>query len=218
MDIVSGKVIRDRNWFITINPDAESYIKFKEILSNMSNVIHYAYIYHKADEENVNDNHIHLCIEFKNARSFQAIQQYFIGSHIEHMKFKAQCYKYLIHKGYDDKIQYAIDDVITNDKDYYNTIIDTNDFERLDTVSILEDINVNGFENITAFVKKYGIHQVKNFVHLIKSLLTEHDYLTQLNICNDEIIRLNNEINKKDIIINDLKSKINKLIDDKLPF
>lgn len=215
MDVIGGKVIRDRNWFITINPQAECYIKFKDILNNQKNVLHYAYIYHKADEDNSNDNHIHLCIEYKNQRTFEGMQNIFIGSHIEHMKFKSQSYKYLIHKGYDDKLQYSIDNVFTNDKDYYSAIIETNDFERLDTISLLEDIKINNFDTITDFIKKYGINQVKTFHSILKSVLYEKEYFMRTDNLNAEIEYYKRVLRDKEKEISTLKDLLN---DKSLPF
>lgn len=161
------KIIRSRNWFLTINECSSCWGKVKDlVLAEKTN--HYAIVEHYKSE----NQHVHVCIEYKNAKTFTSVQSIFEGAHIELMKHKNMCYQYLIHKNDSDKEPYSIDDVITDNRDYLELMLNTDEYEQLNTESIISDIS-NGFDSFLQFVQKYGLRQVNMYHNLINKLITE---------------------------------------------
>ena len=97
------KEFKTRNWFITINQNAECFSKTLEILKGIPN-LNYACILH--DKDNEEQPHYHVCLMFDNARTFKTIQKKFSGAHIEVMESKFLSFRYLTHKDNPEKFQY----------------------------------------------------------------------------------------------------------------
>lgn len=169
---------RTRNWFITINPNANCYQQLGCIIKS-EKCLHYAYIKHSAENESENDGHIHLCIEYKDAKTFTSIQSKFDGAHIEQMQYKNMSYQYLIHKNDSDKKQYSIDDVITNDKEYYINMLDSDEYVKIEYDTLIEEIN-KGNNTIIALTKVFGYYQIKNNLSMVKAFIAESQHTSIL--------------------------------------
>ena len=200
---------RQRNWFLTINQEASCYYELKSILvNNGSTFKHYAYIMH--DKDNEEQPHYHLCLEYKNARTFTQVKLMFEGAHIEEMEYKNMSYQYLIHKNDPDKYQYSIDNVMTLEKDYYILMLNNNEYDKLDTTTLIEAIN-SGIHTYTELILKFGLNQVNTYHNLINKLFNEQ-FEKQLEFKNNEIKRL--EQSNRDLF-NYLTSLYN-VLDDKV--
>lgn len=108
--------IRARNWFITINADilpsdVEICRKMDEIKAK-----NYAYITHNKDAQK--RPHIHLLVEFENARAFNTLQKKFQTWHIEKCENEIKVIQYLTHLNNPEKEQYEIEDIKTNNIDW----------------------------------------------------------------------------------------------------
>ncbi len=178
---------RNRNWFLTINQLASCFTELKSILvNNGSTFKHYAYIMH--DKDNEEQPHYHLCLEYKNARTFTQVKTMFEGAHVEEMEYKNISYQYLIHKNDPDKYQYQIENVMTLERDYYNLMLNNNEFDKLDTTTLIESIN-SGIHTYTELILKFGLNQVNMYHNLINKLFNEQ-FEKQLELKNNEIKRL----------------------------
>ena len=178
---------RTRNWFLTINQEASCYYELKAILvNNGSTFKHYAYILH--DKDNEEQPHYHLCLEYKNARTFTQVKSMFEGAHVEDMEYKNMSYQYLIHKNDPEKYQYPIDNVMTLEKDYYTLMLNNNEYDKLDTTTLIEAIN-SGIHTYTELILKFGLNQVNMYHNLINKLFNEQ-FEKQLEFKNNEIKRL----------------------------
>lgn len=206
------KKIRCRKWFITINPKAECYSKTKEIVEHYK-YTHYAMIYHDADEDNENNKHIHIVIEFKNAQTFEGLKAKFNGADLEQIKFIYQAYKYLIHLESDNKRKYSIDQVITDNINYYQECIKCNEYEKLDTKAIMDDIT-NGVNTITEFVRKYGLYQVSRLGNVLTTLIRENQYIERINDLEYKIKELKAEKEE----LEERNKELEKNLDEKLPW
>ena len=89
------------------------------------------------------------------------------------MKYKNVSYQYLIHKNESDKEPYDISEVITDNIDYYTLMVDSDQFEHLNTENIMSDIS-SGYDSIMKFIQKYGINQVNMYHNLITKLINEN--------------------------------------------
>lgn len=164
---MEDKTIRSRNWFLTINEGCDCFANIVNIVK-LQKTNHYALIKHYK-EDNL---HYHLCIEFENAKTFSAVQSIFEGAHIELMKYKNVSYQYLIHKNESDKQPYDISEVICDNLDYYILMVDSDQFEHLNTENIISDIS-SGYDSMIQFIQKYGLNQVNLFHNLISKLIAE---------------------------------------------
>lgn len=164
---MEDKTIRSRNWFLTINSNSECWGKVQDIvLAEKTN--HYAIVEHYKSE----NQHVHVCIEYKNAKTFTSVQSKYEGAHIELMRHKNMCYQYLIHKNDSDKEPYSIDEVVCDNRDYFELMLNSDEYEQLNTESIISDISI-GFDSLIQFVQKYGLRQVNIYHNLITKLITE---------------------------------------------
>lgn len=106
---------RTRNWFLTINKNAQCYNDIDKIIKTQT-ALFYAYIYHNKDTKK--GTHIHVVLKYVNARSFNTIMNTFYGAHIEPVKKEVSApIQYLIHKNDKQKEQYSINEIITNERD-----------------------------------------------------------------------------------------------------
>ena len=201
---------RKRNWFLTINQEASCFYELKAILvNNGSTFNHYAYIMH--DKDNEEQPHYHICLEYKNARTFTQVKAMFEGAHVEEMEYKNMSYQYLIHKNDPDKYQYQIDNVMTLEKDYYTLMLNNNEYDKLDTTTLIEAIN-SGIHTYTELILKFGLNQVNMYHNLINKLFNEQ-FERQLSIKNDEIKRLEKS---NDELFNFLVSLYNVIDNEKI--
>lgn len=124
---------------------------------------HYCYIYH--DKDNA-DSHYHLLITFKREISakklislFPTYQNTFVEpTNKEELKGD---FLYLTHSNANDKYQYSIDNVISNNIDYYLTLTNVEKKE-LKNDDLYEDI-VHSEWNPRRLVQKYGRDFIINY-------------------------------------------------------
>ena len=201
---------RNRNWFLTINQEATCFTELKAILvNNGATFKHYAYVLH--DKDNEEQPHYHLCLEYKNARTFTQVKAMFEGAHVEEMEYKNMSYQYLIHKNDPDKYQYEIDNVMTLEKDYLMLMLNNNEYDKLDTTTLIEAIN-SGIHTYTELILKFGLNQVNMYHNLINKLFNEQ-FERQLSIKNEEIKRLEKS---NDELLNFLVSLYNVIDNEKI--
>lgn len=171
--------IKTRKWFITINDGAESWHEFRDIINNQSRC-KYAYIVH--DKDNAEQPHSHIILNYDNARSFENIQKLFKGAHIEPCKYFNQSMRYLVHLDDETKYQYDFDEIISSYKaDELLIIIQSDEFEKLDSETILTAIRDGSVHNITTAVTRWGLHQVKTHQRIIETLINENRRLVGLD-------------------------------------
>lgn len=171
--------VKTRKWCITINDGAESWYEFRDVINNQSRC-KYAYIVH--DKDNEKQPHVHIVLNYENARLFNGMVEMFKGAHVEPCKFYNQSIRYLIHKDDDDKFQYDFDEIITNYKeDELKIIMDSDEFEKLDTETILCAIRDGSVHNITTAITRWGLYQVKTHQRIIETLINENRRLVGLD-------------------------------------
>lgn len=164
--------MKARKWNVTINKNAQSWYEFRDVINNQSRC-KYAYIVH--DKDNEEQPHVHIILNYDNARSFENIQKIFVGAHIEPCKFYNQSMRYLVHLDDDTKYQYDFDEIITNyNVDEILLIINSDEYEKLDSETILIAIRDGKVHNITSAIKQWGLHQVKNHQRIIETLIQEN--------------------------------------------
>lgn len=131
-----NKISRARKWALTINENAPCYTNLGEkIASIIGSGDRYAYILHDKDFNVDNDTgevidkhkHIHLLISFKNARGFESMRKTFEGAHVEKALGESAFANYLLHNGKPDKYKYKASEVITSDKEWYESLLQEND-------------------------------------------------------------------------------------------
>jgi hypothetical protein len=160
-------VSKTRSWFLTINEGAESFGTCLQSLASYDKCEYSAILHDKDDEE---QKHYHICILFENGRTFEQVQKKFKGAHIEMMESKYMSFRYLLHLDNPEKFQYDIKDVIQrgNNVEYYST---HDEYIKLDTESVLENIQNGSIKNILDAVKIFGIKQSNMYRNILKELL-----------------------------------------------
>ncbi len=168
-----------RDFFITINQDAECYDKALDIVKELNFKL-YALIVHDKDVI-VNEDgtttpkatHKHLMFELKNPVSFAKMQERFKGAHIDIPKYKKSAYQYLIHNSPNSrgvKYQYDTNDIITNDLNAVKFIIETETSEVFRQNMFLVYI-VQGVRTAYQFVKRFGLDAYKQYWHPYSDML-----------------------------------------------
>ena len=160
---------RARVWALTININADCYKKLDDCLGTIIGVSDkYAYIKHDKDinineetgEESPKAEHIHLLLSFKNARAYNSIQKTFIGAHIEKALGESAYANYLLHNGKPQKYHYNADEVITNDKAWYNALLSTRAKETFVEDKILYYVLVEQCNSYIKLCKRFGASQL----------------------------------------------------------
>lgn len=167
---------RTRNYFLTLhNTKNEHYNDLKNYLESIkedTKLDKYAFIEHEPEEED-KQKHIHLILMFTNDKSFKQIQTLFKDSHIEQCEDKIQSIKYLLHLGLENKKQYKINEITTNDINYIEWVIKETFKEKFNSNEIMNDIRKNHLLSLIDFYDKYGA-QIKEYTYLIKELIKEY--------------------------------------------
>lgn len=197
---------KTRNWFITINRQAECFDTFVEKIKGFEKA-QYSYILH--DKDAADQPHYHLCILFENGRTFETMQKHFPGAHIEIMESKYKSFRYLLHLDDVDKYQYDIVDVVErgNNVSYYST---HDEYIKLDTESVLENISNGTIRTLVDAVKLFGVKQTNVYKNLIKELI-ELPYLEKDYTSEKEVQRLNVALLDKEEINLTLSARIAEL-------
>lgn len=206
MSITSPKY---RNYFITINQGAESYENALEIVKDLNTSL-YALIVHDKDEELDDEGvfipkkvHKHLCVELRNAITFQSMQKKFVGAHIEVMKYRKASYQYLVHNrpNAKEKYQYDTSAIISNNLDSVKDIINAEEgareFSEYDFIRYIAEGITTAFQ----FAKIFGLRVYKEYWRAYWEMisLSEHDI---------EMIKA----------INDMRKTIMEEQEEELPF
>lgn len=162
-------VTKTRNWFITINQNAECFPFVLDLIKSIEK-LQYSVIYH--DKENEEQPHYHAFLCFENARTFQTIQNKFQGAHIEIVSSKYLTSRYLLHLDNPEKYQYSLNDLITNcnQVEYYSN---HNEYDKLDTESLLSAISDGVVFDTFSAIKKFGLKQVNLYRNTIKEVIQE---------------------------------------------
>ena len=161
---------RTRNWFLTINETATCFKDVQDILNDTK--CEYAYIFHEKDED-IDNLHIHLVIEYENARTFEQVRKAFEGAHIEKAIHLASCYQYLIHKNDTSKRQYAVTDIISNHSCDLEDILESSDEIKLTLEDLENRIACGEIYNFLTACRVYGLKQCNKYRALIKDVLAD---------------------------------------------
>lgn len=169
-----------RDFFITINQDAESYENALEIVKDLNFKL-YALIIHDKDIL-VNDGgeitpkrtHKHIMLEVKNPLSFNSMQERFKGAHIEIPKYKKSAYQYLVHNSPNSrqKYQYNANDIISNDLLAVKHLIENETNELFIETKFLIYIN-EGIRTPYQFVKRFGLSTYKQYWKAYNDMLIQ---------------------------------------------
>ena len=150
-----------------------TYLSFDyldKILPTLSNVRHYAYILHNKDistDGHSIEPHIHLLLRLHNACTVTAVRKFFPlkpNTFVEVIKCD-NIYNYLTHDGYEDKVQYSIDDIVSDDLSYWEKLSFT-DNSNQKTVDLITDL-LNGVDLFT-MLSTYGRDFVINYDKYVK--------------------------------------------------
>lgn len=161
------KEIRTRNWFITINQNAECFAEFKERITCI-NKLTFAYILHDKDIQT--DAHYHCVLKYEDAKTFGIIQKHFKGAHIEPAESMYKCCRYLIHLDDPDKFQYSSSDVVDT-QNLFGYYVNHDDHLKLDENTLLENIENGTISNIIDAIKLFGLKQVNIYRNTINEVL-----------------------------------------------
>lgn len=165
--------MRSRKWFLVVNQGANCYSSIPSIVGSLKNCM-YAYILH--DKDNEEQPHYTICLDYKNARSFETLFYQFTGANIKSCSYWNRSIQYLIHINDKDKYQYDINEIVTNySNDELMSLLASDEYEQLTTESLVVAISTGEVKSFTQCVLKYGISQCSTKTILIKELLREHN-------------------------------------------
>lgn len=198
------KVNKVRNWFLTINQEAECFNEVKTILANYEKA-EFSAILH--DKDNAEQPHYHVCILFKNARTFETMQNTFKGAHIEVMESKYNCFRYLLHLDDKDKFQYDIKEVFErgNNTEYY---IEHDEYLKLDTESLIEHIKNGEVRSFYDAVMVFGLKQCTVYRNSINQILEEKRFIGCTYTSEEEVNKLTYLLTMKDESIESLSNRV----------
>lgn len=183
---MSSNSPKNRDYFITINENAECFNDVEEIIKNELNCKIYALILHNKDFFSVVDGetgettltpkrqHYHLMVELRNPISFASIQNKFKGAHIEVPKYKKSAYQYLLHnsKNSKEKYQYDFSEIITNAPEQVKFAIENEDFEMFKENLFLTYI-AQGTLTTYQFTKRFGLNAYKQYWPVYQVMIRE---------------------------------------------
>lgn len=172
-----------RDFFITINEDAECYENALEIVKELNFKV-YALIVHDKDTI-VNEDgttepkrvHKHIMLELRNPVSFNAMTKRFAGAHLDIPKYKKSAYQYLIHnspRSKGTKYQYELTDIISNDMNLVKYTIETEQSEVFVQNKFLHYI-AEGVRTSYQFVKRFGLDAYKQYWKPYTDMLAQLD-------------------------------------------
>ena len=161
------KEIRTRNWFITINQNAECFAEFKETITCI-NKLTFAYILHDKDIQT--EPHYHCVLKYEDAKTFGMIQKHFKGAHIEPAESMYKCCRYLIHLDDPDKFQYSTTEVVDT-QNLFGYYVQHDDHLKLDEFTLIENVENGTIINIVDAIKLFGLKQVNLYRNTINEVL-----------------------------------------------
>ena len=161
---------RARNWNLVLN--GEKLPSTNEIIAKMGEIgaKNYAFIYHNKDTDK--REHIHMVLEFENARTFDALKKKLTGWHIEPCKSLASSIQYLTHKNNAEKEQYETDDVIKSNDNWFNTYWSLGQNYVNDEKELIRDIMQGKYHNILEIVlsDKYSMEWLQRRWKIVEEI------------------------------------------------
>lgn len=161
------KEIRTRNWFITINQNAECFDDFKERITCI-NKLTFAYILHDKDIQT--EPHYHCVLKYEDAKTFGMIQKHFKGAHIEPAESMYKCCRYLLHLDDPDKYQYSTSEVVDT-QNLFGYYVNHDDHLKLDERTLIENVENGTITNIVDAIMLFGLKQVNLYRNTINEVL-----------------------------------------------
>lgn len=154
-----AKQEKTRKWSVVTYLQMDEVLNAISIYQELAGVVHYAIIEHEPETEE-KQRHIHIALYFQNARRRDSVCELFKGkgnAFAEPIKdSQVLVYKYFIHKGYPDKKQYSIDDIRSDNIEFWNKEVVENT-----ALTIVEDL-IRG-RDIREMLKEYGRDFVINY-------------------------------------------------------
>ena len=196
---------RCRNWFVTVNQNSECFSRVVDILEKEIDTkkCNWACCLHDKDDDT--KPHYHIVLSFDDAKSFSRIQKLFAGSHIEICRQLGQSYGYLTHDTSsarkDKKHIYEIDDVITNNRDFFDLQVRQISYEMYDPSQIIKYVFVDGTDNIALAMVRFGSQMYRNLnawreaITVYKSFPTKEKYNFYINNKSSDV---NGDVNNFD--------------------
>lgn len=133
---------------------------------------HWLYILHDKDKT---DNHIHLLITFKTAKSLQKVWKMFDhefnmthgcqNTNIEVNKDIEATIDYYLHDGYDDKVPYELTNLHFDDKDYWDTRYLNKRNPQESNSTFIEDLLT---KSVKFMCETYGRDFMRNARHYVR--------------------------------------------------
>lgn len=198
---------RARIYAITINKGAECYNNIDERLNKIiGKEDKFAYIEHNKDSEideetgetKPKKDHLHLLLNFKNARGFNAILKAFEGAHIEVGYNESSWANYLLHNGKPEKYHYQSEEVITNNRPWYNSLLTSKALETFIEDKLPYYIFVEGFDTYLKLCLRFGAKQLPYGIdYKMNALKRDYAVLTKekQEEINEQLIELYSEDN-----------------------
>lgn len=161
---------RARNWCFVIN--GEKLPSGNEIREKMVEIgaKNYAFIYHNQD--NLKREHVHIVVEFENAREFNSLQKKLQTWHIEKCRGLANAIQYLTHKNAPDKEQYEQFDVNTNNEHWFQTHWNLMQDYINDEKELIHDILAGTYTNIFEIIisEKYSMEWLQRRYKMVEEM------------------------------------------------
>lgn len=185
---------KSRTWNLILYPNEDdSHYKALEYIKE--NYIDYAYIVHNQDKNKFNElkkEHVHLTIQFHNARyrNAIAIELGISPNYMQKCISLENSLTYLIHYGIKDKYQYDIEEVQGNLKFKLIKILETIDISEEDKLSMIIDYiaRYNAYLTFTSFtnyiITTPLLSVYKKYNYIINQIIIEHNiqYSTYSNL------------------------------------
>lgn len=173
---------RARIWALTINQGAPSFGRINDCINQIiGKYDKYALIYHDKDIDytssplKLKEDHIHVLLTFENARGFNSVQKIFEGAHIEKAIGESAYANYLLHNDKPDKYQYPIEEIKTNNLEWFKSLLIVKAKELFIEDKLPYYILVEKCETFLKLVLRFGASQISYQVRA-KSEAIKNDY------------------------------------------
>lgn len=180
--------LRARIWALTINKNASCYEAINDCLGTITGADDkWAYIKHDKDieidvdtgEETPKREHIHLLLAFKNARSFSSIQRAFDDAHIETALGESAYANYLLHNGKPNKYHYNADNVQTNNRPWFLSLLTARAKETFIEDKLPYYVLIEGMDSYLKLCLRFGAKQLPHSIDFkMKAIRCDFETLT----------------------------------------